>query len=119
MGFQISCINHDRLLVSRLGGQPGHDAGEHTHPAPALPSVVEGLGRPVFPGRVTPAQAIAIDEDYAAQDAAIIDTRLAMALGKERLKPRHLRVTQPEKIAHQKGLLDTPEAPNNAIINGS
>ena len=119
MGFQISRIDHDRLLVSSFGGQAGHDTGEHTHPAPALPSVVEGLGRAVFTGRVTPAQAIAIEEDYAAQHTEIIDARLAMALGKEGFKPRHLRVTQPEKIAHQKGLLDTPEAPNNAIINGS
>ena len=34
------------------------------------------------------------------KNATIIDVRLAMAFGKERLKPRHLRVTQPEQIAH-------------------
>src|SRR5262249_35043814 len=96
MGFQIGCINHDRLLASRLGGQGGHDPGEYTHAAPALPPVAEYLWRHVFAGPVTPAQAIAIDEDYAAQPATIIDARLAMALGNERLKPSHLRVRQPE-----------------------
>lgn len=30
----------------------------------------------------------------------IIDARPAMTLGKERLEPRHLRVVQPEKVAH-------------------
>ena len=39
------------------------------------------------------------------KNATIIDVRLAMAFGKERLKPRHLRVTLPEQIAHQGGLL--------------
>ena len=119
MGFQVSRIDHDRPLVSSLGGQAGHDASEHAHPAPALPPVVEGLWRAVFPGSVTPPQAIAVDEDYAAQNATIIDARLAMALGKERLKPRHLRVSQPEKIAHQKGLLGTSESSKKVIINGS
>src|SRR5690606_21158661 len=50
--------------------------------------------------RVTPSQPVAIDEDYAAQNPSIIDPRLAMALRKERLQPLHLRVGQPEKVAH-------------------
>ena len=70
MDFQISHIDPDRLLVGSFGGQAGHDTGEHAHPAPALPSVVEGLGWAVFTGRDTPAQAIAIDENYTAQRAA-------------------------------------------------
>ena len=43
---------------------------------------------------------MAIDEDYAAQHATVIDTRLAMALRKKRLQPVHLLVGQPEKVAH-------------------
>jgi len=39
------------------------------HLAPSLPAVVEGLGGTVFLRRIAPAQAIAIDEDYAAQSA--------------------------------------------------
>lgn len=37
---------------------------------------------------------------YATQHPKVIDTLLAMALGKDRLKTRHLRVCQPEKVAH-------------------
>lgn len=54
-------IDHDRFLVSRLGRQAGHDAGEHSYAAPALPPVAEGLGQAVFAGRITLGQAILID----------------------------------------------------------
>ena len=36
-------------------------------------------------GSIAPAQTIAVDEDYAAQNAPVIDARLAMALGEERI----------------------------------
>jgi hypothetical protein len=52
----------------------------------------------MFSRRIAPAQAIATDEDYAAQNPPIIDARLAMALGKEGLQPRHLRVRQPKRL---------------------
>jgi hypothetical protein len=48
-------------------------------------------------------QSIAIDEDNAAQQAAIIDPRSTMAPGKERPKPSHLLIRQPKKIAHNQG----------------
>jgi hypothetical protein len=48
---------------------------------------------------IAPSQAIVIDGNNAAQHTPIIDARLAVALGDEGLKPRHLRVRQPEKIA--------------------
>ena len=72
MGFQVGCIDHDRFLGG-IGREAGHDTGEHTHPAPALPPVVERLWRAIFAGCVAPAQAIAIDVYYSAQHMAIID----------------------------------------------
>jgi hypothetical protein len=51
-------------------------------------------------GRFIAPQAIAIDEDNTAQHPPVIDAWLAMALGKEWLQTRHLRVRQPEKVAH-------------------
>jgi len=60
--------------------------------APPLSAVVERPGRAIFLRRVAPPQAVAIDEDYAAQHPPVIDARLAVALGKEGLKPRYLRV---------------------------
>ena len=74
---------------------PGSLLGGNQHPA-----VVERLRRAIFPWRVTPPQPIAIDEDYAAQHAPVIDSRLAMALREERLQPLHLLIGQPEKVAH-------------------
>ena len=68
--------------------------------APSPPVVVEGLRLAVFPGRITPTQAIAIDEDYSAEDAPVLDARLAMALGKEGLQARHLGLCKPEKTAY-------------------
>ena len=100
--FQIGRINHDSLLLGAFGGQDLHYPGKDPHVALPLPSVVERLRRPILLGRITPPQAIAIDEDYATQDAPVIDPRLAMALRKERLQPLHLLVGQPEKVAHDR-----------------
>jgi hypothetical protein len=46
---------------------------------------------------ITPTQAIAINEDNAAQNTPAIDTRLAMAHGKEWFQTGHLRICQLEK----------------------
>lgn len=48
-------------------------------------------------------QAVAIDENDAAQDTPIIDTLAAMALGEIGLKTGHLLLRQPEQITHQSG----------------
>jgi hypothetical protein len=77
-----------------------HHPGEDSLVAPSLPSVVKGFRRAILPGGVAPPQAVAIDEDYAAQDTPVIDPRLAMALGKKWFQTGHLRVGQPEEVAH-------------------
>jgi hypothetical protein len=99
--LEVGCVDHDGLVFGVLGGQAHHDPGEDPVIAPALPPVVEGLRRAVFFRRITPAQAIAIDEDYTAQDAAVIDAGLAMARRKERLEALHLGLGKPVKIAHR------------------
>jgi hypothetical protein len=89
------------VKIIRLNGAV-LDENQHEDPlvAPPLPTIVEGLRRAVFLRRITTPQAIAIDEDYAAQYTPVIDARLAMALGEERLQTGHLRVGQPKKVAH-------------------
>ncbi len=84
MRLKIGRVDHDGLLLGALGGQALHHPGKDTHVTPPLPSVVERLRWAILTRRIAPPQAIAIDEDYAAQDPPIIDTRLAMALWKER-----------------------------------
>jgi hypothetical protein len=49
---------------------------------------------------ITPAQPVAIDEDYPAQHPPVIDPRLAAGLRKERPQLLPLRVRQPKEIAH-------------------
>lgn len=100
MRFEICGIDHDRLGFRALSGQTRHDAGEHAHLAPLLPAIIQCLVRAVFLGRITPPQPIAIYEDYATQNAPVINARYAMALGEEGFQTLHLRVSQPEKIAH-------------------
>lgn len=119
MCFQIGRVDHDRLVFGALGGQAHHNPGEDPVLAPAFPAVVERLGGPVFPRRVAPSQTIAVDEDYAAQNTPVIDAGPAMALGKEGFEARHLRLAQPEKVAHQSGLLAGPESRQTPEINGS
>lgn len=69
-----------------------------------------------LPSRV---QAIAVEEDNAAQHMLIVDAGLAMALGTERLEALHLPLRQPVKIAHPSGLLAEPESSEKPEINGS
>lgn len=90
----------DGLLVATLGGQSLHHPRKDPHVTPLLPAVAEGLGRAILPRRIKLTQAIAIEEYYAAQNAPIIRTRLAMALREERRQPLHLLFGQPEKVAH-------------------
>ena len=80
---------------------PARDAGLCPSVAPPVPAVVAGLGRAARLRRISPPQAIAIDEYYPTQYSSVIDARLTMAIGKEGLKPRHLRVRQPDRIAHE------------------
>ena len=101
MRLEIGRVDHHRPRNGRLGGQALHHPGEDALVAPSLPTVVEGLRRAIFLGGISPPQAIAIDEDYATQDPSVIDARLTVALGKEGLQARHLRVRQPEKVAHR------------------
>jgi hypothetical protein len=66
-----------------------------THIRAMLSPVVKSFSMVMLAGRFVTPQAIAIDEIYSNQDPTIIDTRLAIALRKERLK-RHLCIRQPE-----------------------
>ena len=119
MRLQIGCIDHDCLRIGALGGQADHDPGEDPVVTPALPAIMKRLGRSLFPRRIAPPQAIAINEDNAAHHPQIIDAWAAMALGKERAKARHLPFSQPEQVAHQSGLLAAPESRHKPEINRS
>ena len=83
MRLEICRVDHDRLVLGALSGQADHDPGEDPVVAPALSTVLKGLRKTVFLRRIISAQPIAIDEDYAAQNAAIIDPELAMDLRKK------------------------------------
>lgn len=98
MCLEIRRVDHDRFVLRAIGGQAHHNPSEDAVVAPALPSVVKGLGRAVFLRRVAPAQPIVIEKDYAAEDKTIIDAGLAMAFGEERLEALHLGVAQLVKL---------------------
>src|SRR5690606_15211623 len=99
--LQVGRVDHHRLRGGSLRGQTVHHPSEDTLVTPPLPAIVEGLGRAIFLRRIAPTQAIAIDEDYAAQNPPVIAARLAMALAKEGLQPRRLRVRHPEELGHR------------------
>ncbi len=118
MCLKIGRIVHDGPVLGTFGGQAHHNPGEDTVVAPALPPVVEDLSGAILIQCVILAHPIAIDEDYA-EDATIINARLAMALRKEGFQPLHLRLGQPEKVAYRSGLLVEPESRQQPEINGS
>ena len=95
MCFEVGRIDGVRLVIRCLGSQSRYNSGEAPDVAPPLPSVVERLWRPIFSGRITPPQPIAIDEDNSTQYSAIIHPWLTVALWKIRAKPCHLIFVQP------------------------
>ena len=101
MRFEIGRVDHHRLRDGGLGGKPSHHPGKDPLIAPPLPPVVEGLRRAILLWRITPPQAVAIDEDNPTQNPPVINPRLAVAFGKKGPQPRHLRFRQPEKVAHR------------------
>ena len=100
MRFEIGRVDHHGLFLAVLGGQPDHHCGENAFLAPTLSPAVERLVRPILPGGVWPAQAIAIDEDNRAQNTLVIDAWFAVRLGEDRGQLGHLLVGQSVKVAH-------------------
>jgi hypothetical protein len=119
MRLQVGRVDRDGLLLGPFEGQSFHHPGEHPPVAPPFPPVVLGLGRAILPWRIAPTQAIAIDEDYAAQNPPIINPGLAMALRQKRPQQLHFLVGQPEKVAHhhprQFGSLNTQTGQPQAV----
>jgi len=81
--LQMRRVDHQYVGLVALAGQPDQDAGKDTFAAPADPTVVERLGRTALHRCVTPTQPIAIDEDYSAQHASLVNAWLAEGLGKK------------------------------------
>ena len=94
MRLLIRCVDHDGLRIGISGSQRLHRADEQTHLAPPFSTIVEHLVRAVVAERITPAQCIAVHENDAAQHPPVVNSRLAMALGKVGRQARHLLVCQ-------------------------
>jgi hypothetical protein len=99
--LEIGRVDHQRLWNSGLGGQALQYPGEDALVAPALPTIVEGLRRPIHFRRIAPPQAVATCGVNATQHPPVIDARLAMALGNEWFQTGHLHFGQPEKDAQR------------------
>jgi hypothetical protein len=112
MCLQAGVVEHDRLDLGPFCRKTRHNSGKHTQIAPSLPTVIQDLLRAVFTGRVIPPQPIVIDEDYAAENAPVINARFARLsgnrspgsisdlphLGEEGLQTSHQGVGQPERL---------------------
>lgn len=97
------------------------DVAPHALGSPALEAVVERLPRPVDLWRIDPAPAASDDMDDAADHAAVINARFASRIGRKvRLKPRELRIRQPEKVLfHQPPPSGDRESRNAKAVYGS
>ena len=119
MRLQMGRVDHQRIGAAALIGQFEKHPGKDTLLAPALPPAIKGLVRSVRRRRIAPAQAVAIDEDYAAQHSLVVHTGLAVGLRKIRLQTRNLRIGQPERIRHVTARFANRESRNGTEINGS
>ena len=100
MGLEVCCVDHHGRFLAVFRRQPGHHPREDALFAPTLPPAVERLMWAIRGGRIAPTQAIAIDENNPAQHPSVINPGLPVRPGKEGSQARHLRVGQPEEIAH-------------------
>ena len=98
MRIEIGGFDHHRLRNRGFGNQTIRDPRKDAVVTPPFITVEEGLRRAILPKRITPAQTIAIETNYATNPLPVIDAWLARLIGK-RLKPSLLHVRQPEKIA--------------------
>ena len=119
MGLKVGSLDHRGPFLTMIRRQPDHHLGEDPLVTPPLPTVVDCLVPPILPRGIAPPQAIAIDEDYLAQNRPIINRRLAMEFGEIGLKTRHLRITQPEETRHITARFSSNEPRQQAEINGS
>lgn len=62
VSFAVVRVDHQRVRNCGLRGQPHHHSEKDPFVAPSLPAAAEGLGRTTLSGRVTPPEAIAIDQ---------------------------------------------------------
>ncbi len=95
MCLQMDRIDHQRVRVAAFFCQPKKHFCEDAFFAPPLPATVKLLVGPVFLRRIAPSQAIAINEDNAAQNPAVFNPGLTVGLGKTGLKLGQLRRALP------------------------
>ena len=101
MGLEVGRVDHHDLLFAMLRDQICQHPREDALLAPALPTTLERLVRTIGGRSITPAQAIAIDENYSAQHAPVVNSGLTVRLREKGLQTCHLRVGKPEKIVHR------------------
>ena len=100
MCLQVCRVDHYGRLLTVFRSETGHHPGKDALLAPAPPTALQRLVRPIGSGCITPAQAIADNENNPAENTSVINAWLAVGLRKIGSETCHLRVGQPEKVAH-------------------
>lgn len=118
MGLEIGRVDHDGLRLGFLGRQAFHHPSEQTHLGPPFPAIIQCLVRPVFSGRIPPAQAIPVDEDDPAQTRRSSTPGLPWLLGKYRER-RAICSSVSQYRSLILSLLAEPESHRHQPINGS
>ena len=93
-------VDHQLVGLAALGRQRGEYPVEYAEPAPPDEAIIDRLVRTIVLGRVAPAQAVPDDEDDPADHPSVIDPGNAVRQWEMRQDPAHLRLRQPNQIAH-------------------
>ena len=104
MRLEVGCVDHDPVRLAAAACQSLEDAVEHAQPAPSNEPVVQRLVRPVRRRRIAPAQAVADDEDDAAQHTTVVHAGHAVRQRTIRLEPTKLLLGQQEQLIHAEHL---------------
>ena len=111
---QMRCVDHQLVGLAGLCRQSCKYTVEHAGPVPADEAVVDCLVRAIVPGRIQSAQAVADHEDDTADHPSIIDPRNAVRQWEIWQDTAHLRLRQPNQIAHDNASSAPPS--NQSVV---
>lgn len=98
--LELGCIDHLRIRFTALICQLQQHPGKNTFLTLPLPKAVKRLRGPAFSGRISPPQAVAVNENKSTKNVLVTHTRVAVRFRKERLQLCYLLIAQPIKISH-------------------
>jgi len=101
MRLEVGSVDHQPIGLAALRRKLGKYPIEDAKTAPTDEAIIDRLVWTVLFGRIAPAKPVTDNEDDPADDPLVVNAWNAMRQRKIGLDPAHLRLRQPDQIAHR------------------